>query len=364
MKRSETNQFHFLFFLSKIKGLGTHQILELIKTYGRLEKIKLAAMADKAPTDKILGLIQKHLTDPNFIRQVEKEWSDIKDPLISILDTNYPSLLKSIYDPPLWLYWRGNKELLNSPYLLTMVGSRRTTSYHQQATRQIIGGLSGGPLIIVSGLAYGLDALCHRYALENNLATIAVLGSGLSDQDIYPQAHQKLAQEILNKGGLLLSEYPAGSPVLPYQFALRNRILAGLSRATVIVSGARKSGALITAQVALEEGREILALPGNINAELNWAPHSLIKNGALLLDSAEDILKIYKLKKTAGENNEVLLADELENKIYASLRLENLSAEQLAAKLDLPLQAIHSVLTRLELKNIIKTNIYNQIEII
>ena len=312
MKESALKPEIFLFFLSKIKGLGPRHILELIKTYGTLEKIRAAALTEESSSHRVLGLIRKNLEDLNFSQQIEKEFAKIKEPFLTILDADYPPLLQNTYDPPLWLYWRGQRKLLTSSYLLTMVGSRRLTGYHQNATRQIISGLAGSPLVIVSGLAYGMDALCHRYALENNLPTIAVLGSGLGDEDIYPAANRKLAHAILAEGGLLLSECPSGTPIMPWQFPLRNRILAGLSKATVIISGARKSGALITAQVALDEGREILALPGNINVELNWAPHSLIKNGALLLDSAEDILKIYRLKTQNSTQAKPILSDEVE----------------------------------------------------
>lgn len=363
-RRSEFDQNYFLFLLSRIKGLGPRHIMELLKEKGGLGQIYKLAATTATGRDKKIKLIAQHSADDNFVQSCQEKFSQITDQYLIITDALYPPLLKNIYDPPLFLYYRGQTEILKSAYLLTIVGSRTISSYHQNMLRQIMAGLAQTPLVIVSGLAYGIDGYSHRLALENNLPTIAVLGSGVSAPDVYPAAHRKLAEEIIDKGGLIISEYPQGTAIQPYNFPKRNRLLAGLSKATLVISGAEKSGTLITAQVALEEGREVLALPGNANVALSWGPNHLIKNGAGVVTTAEDILRLYNLNKNNINKEDPLLSDPLENKVYQKIKLEALTPEELAQKLQWPLPVVQSVLTQLELKNLSKTNLYNQVEII
>ncbi len=285
MKSDFTNEAFALFYLSQIPGLGSHLISQLLKQYTKPSAIILS-QAHK--------LIARLAEDYNFWIAAQKNFVPYQN-CLTILDENYPPLLKQIYDPPLFLFHRGNLKLLSSPYLLTMVGSRQVTYYHQQSLREIISKLRNTPLILVSGLALGTDALVHQEALNNSLPTIAVLGSGLADQVIYPKTNYQLSQQILANGGLLLSEYPPNAKAEIYNFPQRNRILAGLSRATVIISGTAKSGTLITAQLALEEGRSVYALPGNIDLELSQGANLLIKQGANILLEAEDIQQEYGL---------------------------------------------------------------------
>ena len=219
------------------------------------------------------------------------------------------------------------------------------------------------PLVIASGLARGIDALSHQAALDYKLPTVAVLASGLDTTVIYPQSNLKLADNIINKGGLLISEYPAKSKPELYHFPKRNRILAGLSRATIIISAALKSGALITAQVAIDENREVLALPGNINQVLSQGTNQLIKSGAQVLTDANDILKIYKLD-TAPETPLKHIDDALQNQIYQLLRIEPLDLESLAQKLKTDLTSINIAVSKMEIAGLVKVNYFNQIEII
>lgn len=281
----------------------------------------------------------------------------------TILDDCYPKLLKQIYDPPLFLFYSGNLELLKSDYLLSMVGSRHTTHYHQQATENIIGEFSSSPLIIVSGLAMGLDAICHQATLKNNLPTIAVLGSGMDQASFYPKINFALGQEIIKQNGLILSEYPNGTKPALHHFPRRNRILAGLSRATVVLSGALKSGTLITAQVALDEGREVFALPGNINQSLCCGPNKLLQNGAHILLAGQDILNFYEL---TGQSRLPILNNIFTNNekiIVDLLNIEPLNLESIINKLSWPLPTLQATLSSLEIKNIIQTNSEGQIEL-
>lgn len=353
---------HFsLFLLSKIKGLSNGIVWSLLKKYGSPEEI--CALATKGRLDhKINQLILRYSADKNFLAKTKNEFTRLPADHISILDPDYPLLLKNIYDPPLFLFYQGNKALLASQYLLTIVGSRTSTLYHQTTTQKIIADLKGTPLVLLSGLAIGIDTIVHQEALKNGLATIAVLGSGFDDSVLYPQSNIKLAQTIVDQGGLILSEYlPNTKPAL-HHFPLRNRILAGLSPLSVIISGANKSGTLITAQIALDEGREVYALPGNINLRLCQGPNSLLSSGANPLLTADDILKFYKLKNNALREKILLSADEA--KIINLLKIEPHKVEVLANNLRLNINLTQSLISQLEIKNLVRINLLNEVEII
>lgn len=282
---------------------------------------------------------------------------------IKISDLDYPYLLKNIYDPPRLLFFRGNKKLLYNKNLLTIVGSRQTTNYHQTSLKNIITEFKDTSLVIVSGLAIGIDSLAHRYAIENGLPTIAVLGSSLDQDKIYPQENLALAREIIQKGGLLLSEQSSGTKTQLYHFPKRNRILAGLSNATMVISGAKKSGTLITAQVAIDEGREVLALPGNINLKLNQGPNKLIKEGAAVIDCAEDILKVYNIDKKIIQSK-ISFKNKDHAKIYSLLQTESIKLVELANLLNFSLAKTNALISEMEINGIVKFNNLNQLEII
>ena len=343
---AEKNNFD-LFFLSKIKGLGQGKIWQYYK-----EK--------NWPVLK--SLVEQNRKDKNFLELVQTEFYNIDESYISILDDTYPKNLKNIYDPPLFLFYRGNPDLLKSEYLVSIVGSRSTTSYHASATSNLISGFRNQPMIVVSGLAFGIDSLAHQEALNSNLKTIAVLGSGLSEEVIYPKENIRLAKNILNSGGLLLSEYPKHTKPMLHHFPKRNRILAGLSKATIVISGAAKSGTLITAQVALDEGREVYALPGNINQLLSQGPNNLIKNGANILLSYQEILSLYNIEGAASEEK-IIFKNQLQSNAYGLLQIEALSSAQLANKLKLSLAQTNTLVSELELMGLVKSNKLNQIEI-
>ena len=198
----------------------------------------------------------------------------------------YPPLLAQLHDPPARLYLRGDAALLTRP-TVAVVGARSCSPYGAQVARSLASELAGAGLVVVSGLARGIDAEAHRGALAAGGRTVAVLGCGI-DRD-YPAAHAGLAQRI-EADGLLVSEYPPGTEPAPWRFPARNRIIAGLSLATVVVEARERSGALITADFALELGREVFAVPGEITAALSAGTNDLIRQGAAPLLSAEDVL--------------------------------------------------------------------------
>lgn len=342
------DQNFYLYFLSKIKGLSQHNIWQRLQN---------------ETSEKIEKIIQSKSQDKNFIKLVHQDFISIKEPYLSILDPEYPALLKTIYDPPLFLFYRGNKNLLKEKKFLTIVGSRTTTEYHSRQTEKIIVQLKHTPLTIVSGLAVGIDALAHQNALANQLSTIAVLGSGLDESVLYPKTNLRLARKILEENGLILSEYRENTRPALHQFPRRNRILAGISQATVVISGALKSGTLITAQVAIDENREVLALPGNINYVLNQGPNQLIKNGAQILTSADDILEIYKLKNK-NHPAKIIIKNKNHAKIYSLLQTEPMNLVKLSQKTKLPLEKLNPIISEMEINGLVKFNSFDQIEIL
>ncbi len=275
MKSDLENRF-YLFLLTQIKGLGIVTIWSLLKKERSSKDLYLKIIKEDEAIPPAISSFIKRKINSYFINKVKKDFLNIKEDYICILDKEYPELLKNIYDPPLFLFYRGNIKLLANSNLITIIGSRQTSIYHQDSLKEITEDWQD--IIIVSGLALGMDSLSHKIALKKELNTIAVLGSGL-DQ-IYPKVNIKLAQDIINNNGLLLSEYSQNTKPSKYTFPQRNRILAGLSEIIIVISGTLKSGTLITAQVALEEGREVYALEDTTKRELSKGPNSLIKEGA------------------------------------------------------------------------------------
>lgn len=212
-------------------------------------------------------------------------------------DECYPEYWLQIPDPPFIIYYRGNLGLLrllsDQNNGLAVVGSRRSSPYAAAACAFLLPPVIKRGLIIISGLALGVDSLAHRAALGQKALTIAILGSGLDEFSLYPTANRGLAREICANGGLLLSEFPPGSQILPINFRRRNRLISGLAPATLIIEASKHSGALITASYALEQGREVLALPGNILEENSAGTNRLISEGAKLVAEPRDILELF-----------------------------------------------------------------------
>lgn len=205
---------------------------------------------------------------------------------------NYPGILREISSPPKQLYIKG--ELKDNRPLVAIVGSRKATRYGRAVTEQLAGELAGAGIGIVSGLALGVDAVAHRAALDAGGYTLAVLGCGIDN--IYPATNRDLGEKILKSGGAIISEYPPGTPPLKQHFPARNRIVAGLAQAIVVTEAAERSGALITATFALESGREVMAVPGNINSPMSAGANGLIKSGATAVTDASDVMAALGLE--------------------------------------------------------------------
>ncbi|MBI4212300.1 MAG: DNA-protecting protein DprA [Deltaproteobacteria bacterium] len=224
-----------------------------------------------------------------FWTEQEKTWCEERSiHLLSVHDSSYPSLLAHIYDPPPGLAVDGDVTALSQGILVAIVGSRKPTSYGMQFATELARDLSQRGATIVSGLAFGIDRAAHEGALNGGGKTVAVLASGIDD--VTPRAHRSLAKRI-QKQGAIVSEFSLGTPALPQHFPRRNRVISGLSHGVIVVEAAERSGSLITARCALEQGREVFAVPGLPGSLQASGTHHLIKNGAALIESANDVME-------------------------------------------------------------------------
>jgi DNA processing protein len=294
---------------------------------------------------------------------------------LMIRDAAYPALLKEIFDPPLLLYARGDLALVGAP-AIGIVGTRRPTAYGRAMAERLANDLAARGLVIVSGLARGVDSAAHRGALQVGGKTIAVLGTGMDVP--YPAENKKLLAEIAEKG-LLLSEFPLGSFPAPQNFPIRNRIIAGLSLGVVVVEAAQYSGSLITARLAMEQNREVFGVPGAVTNKNSWGPHIRIKQGAKLVQDWQDVVEelpaevrralISSPDATSEPGKPSLFAESLserEQAIYGLLQVDEpvhideildtlaqfSSSEVLATLLDLEFK---SLVRQLPGKNFVKT---------
>ena len=215
-------------------------------------------------------------------------------PIVKVAKGNkdYPRVLSEIHDSPEVLYCRGNLKLLNTS-CFAVVGTRKLTAYGKESARLLSSDLARNGFTIVSGLALGIDAVAHQSALDAGGKTIAVLGSGVDDENIYPKTNFQLGMDVLRKEGLIVSEYPAGFHANEKTFPQRNRIISGLSVGVLIIEADKESGSLITARCALDQNRDVFAVPGSIFSSKSIGPNGLIQQGAKLVSSAEDIINEY-----------------------------------------------------------------------
>ena len=264
----------------------------------------------------------------------------------------FPALLE-IPEPPEKLYYRGVLPE-DDEILLAVVGSRKYSSYGKEACQEIIKGLSGYNITIVSGLALGIDSIAHKAALDASLKTIAVPGSGLNDDVLYPREHFFLAEEIVKKGGALLSEFEPNFKATPYSFPQRNRIMAGLSKAVLIIEAEERSGTLITARLALDYGRDVYVVPGSIFSENSKGAHFLIRQGATPITYATDLLLELGFEVEIHKN--IITPENLTppEKIIFELLKEPLSRAELSENSSLPAEKLNSAMTLLEIKGVIK----------
>ncbi|HEC72936.1 MAG TPA: DNA-protecting protein DprA [Methylophaga aminisulfidivorans] len=293
--------------LQRISGVGPATYQKLLARFGTPEEIITRPNQLTGISDKIIAAIKQ----PDW-SAVDKDiaWLEADDQrhIITIHDQRYPSLLKEISDPPCLLYVQGDVALL-SKWQLAIVGSRNPTASGRKTAYAFAEYLAQGGLTITSGLAMGIDGAAHQGALSGG-KTIAVVGTGLDR--VYPAQHRQLAHDIVANGAIV-SEFPLGTSPRPEFFPRRNRIISGMSLGTLIVEAALKSGSLITARMAMEQSREVFAIPGSIHNPLSRGCHQLIREGAKLVETAEDIIE--ELGALAGVSN---ASEQLDDAVYPS----------------------------------------------
>ncbi len=271
---------------------------------------------------------------------------------------NFPSLLKEINDPPEILYLEGEYPKENEYKFLAVVGSRKYSRYGQEACQELIAGLAGYPIVIVSGLALGIDAIAHQSALKNNLLTVAIPGSGLDRKVLHPFSNHRLADEIVERGGCLISELEPECPAGIHTFPRRNRIMAGLSHATLIIEAGEKSGTLITARLAMEYNRDVLVVPGSIFSPSSRGANNLIRQGAMPVNKSEDILQAlgFNTDEKEKEKQGRLFVDlsPVEQKIVEILQTDSFPRDELIEVAELTTSEANIVLSAMEIKGIIK----------
>ena len=270
-----------------------------------------------------------------------------------LLPPDFPELLKEIPDAPARLRYEGELPQSGNK-LLAVVGSRKYSSYGREACESIIVGLSGSPVTVVSGLALGIDSIAHRAALRAGLQTIAIPGSGLDRKVLHPHSHVGLAEEIIENGGGLMSEYDDTMPSGAWAFPRRNRIMAGLCHATLVIEAERKSGTLITSRLATEYNREVGAVPGPVNSPTSDGPHMLIRLGAALIRDKNDVLELLGLKRM-DEPPTLVEIEELsdEEKVFIKILEHPCSRDELIRQSKLQTGSASAVLSLLEIKGLI-----------
>lgn len=271
---------------------------------------------------------------------------------LTIFDKNYPGILKEVYDCPAILYIKGDAKVLGTP-ALGVVGSRKYSNYGKTNSYKLSKECAESGLTIISGLALGIDAFAHQATLDANGKTVGVLGCGLDN--IYPVSNFHLGQEIIEKGGAIVSEFPIGVPPMKQNFPARNRIIAGLSRGVLVIEAAEKSGALITAYQAVEYNREVFALPGNIDNENSVGTNTLIQQGAKLVITVDDILKELNIEKVNNHQKmkEFIPESEDEKIIIEVLSGKDCLIDELIRQSNLNIVAVNSTLTILEMKGVV-----------
>jgi DNA processing protein len=274
--------------LSLTPGLGPARARKLVDHIGSAEAVFQASLTELEGLG-ILAASAQSIATGNSLELAREEIARTSEQgitLISCEDACYPPRLKEIYDPPLLLYVRGSAELLKQPGI-AMVGTRHPTPYGSGMAERLACDLATQGLVIISGMARGVDTASHRGAISAKGKTIAVFGTGIDV--IYPKENSRLAEQILALGGALISEFPLGTFAAPQNFPIRNRILSGMSVGVLVIEAAEYSGTRITARCALEQNRDVFAVPGNVTNKNSWGPNTLIKQGAKLTATWEDV---------------------------------------------------------------------------
>ena len=347
-------------------GLGARLTGKLLRQFGGPEEIFRASLTELEGCQLPAAAAQAVFGKSGF-RDAEKELAEVKKAgirLITWAEAEYPKLLTQIYDPPPLLYVRGNVELL-SRHAISMVGTRRPTPYGNQMTERLARDLAERGLVIVSGLARGIDSSAHRGACAAARGgTIGVLGSGIDV--IYPKENRKLFEEV-EKRGAIVTEFPLGTYPAPENFPMRNRIVAGMALGVIVAQGALYSGSLITSRLAMEFGREVYGVPGNVTEPMSFAPNQLIKQGAKLVTNWQEVVEelptevraeLFPVEATTAEERASLFEGSLsptEKRLFELIRIEEpIHVDELVEKTGLSSSETLAALCEMEMRGVIR----------
>ena len=335
--------------LNQISGLGNEGLRRLLQAFGTPAQIfatpshTLRQVVKPAVADAIaLGI------DENSLSHIAVWLEDPNNSVVTLDDPNYPQSLLNIADPPLLLYVKGKRELLNLP-TLAVVGSRSASAQGVKNAEAFAQAASAAGLCIASGMAHGIDAAAHRGGLSGIGSSIGVIGTGLDK--VYPAANRELAHQLAREGALI-SEFPLGTPPLAANFPRRNRIISGLSLGCLVVEASMQSGSLITARMALEQGREVFAIPGSIHSPQTKGCHYLIKQGAKLVECAQDILEELGCFSNAPNPAAVL---QEEHSLFEYMGFDPVDMDSLCLLSGLTIEALSAILLQLELQGSVAT---------
>jgi len=360
-------EIEYWIWISSLEGMGAVKAKGLLEMYKNPRIIYEMSEHELKRTKLLTDKNIQEILDNKKRERVNKIYElmtkhNIK--MINIFDDKYPYNLKQIYDPPIALYYKGKFEL--DDFAIAIVGSRRTTNYGSFSAKKLAYDLSLRGVQIVSGLARGIDSIAHEGCLAAGGKTVAVLGCGLDT--IYPPENTKLYEDIIKSDGLVISEYPPGMPPLQHNFPARNRIISGISSGVLVVEAAKRSGSLITACYALEQGREVFAIPGNIDCAYSRGTNQLIKDGAKMVLCAEDVLEEFNyieiidnsdiqndLSKTHSKTNfsifKGLSTEEIRIVKIISNGIHNI--DEIIERSNIPTKEVNNILFMLEMKGVI-----------
>jgi len=332
--------------LSLTPGLGPSSLRSLLKRFGLPQAVLARKRAELTAfmTPAVVEALDSERVAQSVARALE--WAAAPGhEIVTLADDTYPKALLEIGDPPPLLYAHGDVSLLQRP-AIAVVGSRNATAQGESNAAQFAKALSDAGLAVVSGLALGIDAAAHRGGLAGRGSTLAVLGTGVDV--VYPTRNAELAAEIARKG-LLLSEFPLGTPAAAHNFPRRNRLISGLTRGCLVVEAALPSGSLITARFAAEQGREVFAIPGSIHSPLSKGCHSLIKSGAKLVESAEDVLAELSGFRPSGYASTAMETANADIGLLAVMGHDPVDVDSLCERAGWSAEQVTSELLRLEL---------------
>ena len=347
----------FLNALNLIYGLGPQKMKQLIDYFGNAQTAWNASLEELLKSGIGPAVAQKLNIERNDINP-DTEWEKLNKYNIEILtlpDPNYPALLKEIPSAPYVLYVKGEYKNLNFQPMLAVVGSRKYSSYGKQVAQRFACDLARAGIVVVSGMALGIDAIAHQGALEGGGKTIAVMGNSLEDKMIAPRFNFNLSQEIA-RNGLLISDYPLGTPSIPTNFPARNRLMAGMTLGTLVIEAAEDSGSLITANLALEFNREVFAVPGSVFSPVSIGTNNLIRSGAKIAASVKDILEELRIEERQIQEQvkKIVPASIEEEKILKILTPEPLHIDKIIKLSKLETSVASSILSLMEMKGMIK----------